>query len=226
MRAGLARAQSLGFLGDVDLDDQIEHAVGFAAAFEQTRDQSATSTPRGAPPGRWLDLGSGGGLPGLVVAQRWERSRAVLLDANLRRTDFLTEAVHELGWDDRVEVARARAEDAGRDPAYRASLDAVLARSFGAPAVVAECAAPLLVIGGLLVVSEPPASVGERAPLEPGDAPPDPLRWPASGLIELGLVPRRVIRGRFSYQVLEQVAPCPDRYPRRAGMPAKRPLYR
>jgi 16S rRNA (guanine527-N7)-methyltransferase len=222
----LGRAQSLGFLGDVDLDDQIEHALGFAHAVEHVRSESAVTARTDDPPGLWMDLGSGGGLPGLVIAQRWETSRAVLLDANLRRTEFLSDVVHELGWDERVEVSRARAEDAGRDPRLRAGFETVLARSFGAPAVVAECAAPLLVVGGVLVVSEPPARAGEPTNADPGDEAPDSVRWPPSELAELGLVPCRVIRARFSYQVLEQVAPCPDRYPRRAGIPSKRPLYR
>jgi hypothetical protein len=45
-------------------------------------------------------------------------------------------------------------------------------------------------------------------------------------LAQLGLSPVATVRGRFGYQVLEQVEPCPERFPRKAGMAAKRPLYR
>ena len=49
-----------------------------------------------------LDLGSGGGIPGLVLAGRWPEATVVLLDGSQRRTDFLAWAVSELGWSDRV----------------------------------------------------------------------------------------------------------------------------
>jgi 16S rRNA (guanine527-N7)-methyltransferase len=90
----------------------------------------------------------------------------------------------------------------------------VTARSFGRPAVVAECAAPLLKPGGWLVVSEPPAA----------DRPETP-RWPAVALGQFGLVPEEQAREGFEYQVLRQHEACPDRFPRRTGVPAKRPLF-
>lgn len=171
----------------------------------------------GAPaPGTWLDLGSGGGLPGLVLAWHWSRSRAVLLDANLRRTDALQRAVAALDWAGRVRVLRARAEVAGREPEWRRSQQVVVVRSFGPSAVVAECAAPFLEAGGHLVVSEPPAR---------GDVSGHPDRWPAPALSELGLRPLHFSQGDFGYQVLVQTHPCPDRFPRRTGVPAKRPLF-
>ncbi len=102
LRGVLEEARSLDLLGPMDLEDQIEHAVGFARAFETVAaspDQRGEQTP-GPGPDRWMDLGSGGGLPGLVLAQYWPGSGAVLLDAAQRRTAFLTEAVHSLGWED------------------------------------------------------------------------------------------------------------------------------
>jgi 16S rRNA (guanine527-N7)-methyltransferase len=170
-----------------------------------------------------MDLGSGGGLPGLVLAQYWPESAAVLLDASERRTTFLSEAVHELGWDGRVEVVRARAEDAGRNPNLRAGIDVVWARSFGSPPVTAECAAPFLQVGGLLVVSEPPTR--DLGP-GPGTVDPTRVRWLAPGLAVLGMVPVLTVRESFGYQVVEQVELCPERFPRRSGVAAKRPLYR
>jgi 16S rRNA (guanine527-N7)-methyltransferase len=91
----------------------------------------------------------------------------------------------------------------------------VTARGFGRPAITAECAAPFLRLGGLLVVSEPPpssvAAAGER--------------WPADGLALCGLAPERVWATAFHYRSLRQSSPCPDRLPRRVGVPAKRPLF-
>jgi len=214
--AMLDQARSLGFLGPMELEGQVDHAQGFAHAFEQAQAQrhDAEGHPRTDSPDRWLDLGSGGGLPGLVLAQYWPASTAVLLDSSERRTTFLSETILTLGWDDRVTVVRARAEAAGSSEDLRASFDVVWARSFGSPPVTAECAAPFLKTGGLLVVSEPPS---------PGQ---DGGRWPRGGLAELGQEPLTTVRARFGYQVVLQATPCPERFPRRSGVASKRPLYR
>jgi 16S rRNA (guanine527-N7)-methyltransferase len=217
----LEEARAADLLGTMNLESQIAHAQGFAHAFEQAC--ARPDTPPTPFPGRWLDLGSGGGLPGLVLAHYWPTSAGVLLDSSERRTRFLAEAVVALRWEERVRVVRARAEDAGRDPELRGGFAAVWARSFGSPPVTAECAAPFLGQGGLLVVSEPPPCDAGSAP-EPTDQ--AAARWPRDPLAELGQAPLMTVRGRFGYQVIEQVDPCPERFPRRAGVPAKRPLYR
>jgi 16S rRNA (guanine527-N7)-methyltransferase len=97
---------------------------------------------------------------------------------------------------------------AGRDPDRRAAMGLVVSRSFGPPPVVAECAAPFLRVGGRLVVSEPPEAAD---------------RWPIEGLAALGLEPDPLDTAGFVR--FRQTFPCPDRYPRRDGVPAKRPLF-
>lgn len=215
----LAEARAVGFLGPGPLSVQRHHAEGYAplAAAIPVVDQSA-ERPLGAGL-LLLDLGSGGGLPGLVVAEELPGARVVLLDANRRRTGFLERAVASLGLDDRVTVRTGRAETIGRERAQRGAYDAVLARSFGAPATLAECAAPFLRVGGRLIVSEPPVEGG--APSAAGSS----GRWPSAPLAELGLATLELARVAFTYQVLVQTEPCPERYPRRDGVPAKRPLF-
>jgi 16S rRNA (guanine527-N7)-methyltransferase len=156
----------------------------------------------------------------------------VLLEANQRRAQFLDRAVVTCGLVERVEVVHQRAEVSGRDPLYRGTFDGVAARSFGAPAVVAECAAPFLRPGGWLVVSEPPedpaAAPGASATgslQSGGDASGDHGRWPAELLAQLGLEPVEFVRDGFGYQVLRQSDVCPDTFPRRNGVPSKRPLF-
>lgn len=196
----LEEARELGFLGPGPVEGHVEHAKGFLQAV-------GTEIPT-----RVIDLGSGAGLPGLVLALAWPAVAIALLDSSVRRTLFLARATKELGIASHVVVARARAEEAGRDPAWRSRADLVVARSFGLPAVTAECAAPLLAVGGRLIVSEPPEDGGSR--------------WPAEGLARLGLRPA----GRFEqafcrFQVLRQQEACPEIFPRRVGIPEKRPLF-
>lgn len=204
-RDALEAGRRAGFIGDAPVDDQLAHALGFAAVVAHVSDD---------PPTVVVDLGSGGGLPALVLVEWWSESQFVLVEAHERRAEFLRHAIETSGAGRRVTILHERAEVVGQEPTWRGTCDVVTARSFGKPAVTAECAAPLLRVGGLLVVSEPPAD-GDRE------------RWPAAGCAELGLEPLQAVRvgGRFGYQVLVQRTTCSDRYPRRTGIPGKRPLF-
>jgi 16S rRNA (guanine527-N7)-methyltransferase len=204
LRPVLEDAREAGFLGPGPIEAHLDHAAGFAAAAESAL---------GRPPTRFVDLGTGGGVPGLVLALRWTSARGVFVDSGHRRSSFLREATERLDVRDRVEVVEGRAEALGRDETYREVFDVATARSFAAPAVTAEISAGLVVVGGVLVVSEPPD--------------PDPAsRWPVAGLRELGFGPEApVSHGGAHYAVLPKVAPCPERFPRAVGRPGKRPLW-
>jgi 16S rRNA (guanine527-N7)-methyltransferase len=200
LAAVLARAQELGFLGPGPVDEHRRHALALAGLIEP-------------PTGPFLDLGSGGGLPGLVLAAEWPDATGVLLDAGARRGDHLRAAITELGLLDRLIVVVARAEDAARDPRWRGHFELVVARSFGAPAATAECGVGFLRAGGRLVVSEPP---------DPRDD-----RWDAAGLALLGLgPPERSAGGGASVARMTARAPAAARWPRRTGVPERRPLWR
>lgn len=182
----------------------MEHARGFAAA-----------APR-APTGDDLacDLGSGGGLPGLVLAvDVWPGSRWVLLEGMAKRAELLVWAVEQLGIGDRVSVLHGRSEHVGRPgEALRGACWLITSRSFGSPATTAEAAGPLLAEGGSLIVSEPPGSRGER--------------WPAEGVDRVGLTPVGVVRTeRAGYMVLRQVRPCPGDFPRPWKRQSRQPLF-
>jgi 16S rRNA (guanine527-N7)-methyltransferase len=161
-------------------------------------------------PARALDLGSGGGLPGLPLAVAGPDTAWVLLEGGQTRAEFLRGAIARLNLEDRVEVVAERAETAARGP-RRGSFDLVVARSFASPAATAECGAPFLCIGGQLIVAEPPGG--------------QPDRWSPEGVSRLGLRIGERIPAPTAYQTLVQVAPCPERFPRRVGVPAKRPLF-
>lgn len=196
LMGALDRARRLGVLGPGPVEAHIKHAQAFVVALQPI--------PAGSTV---VDLGSGAGVPGLILVEARPDLQIVLLDAMRKRTALLEEAVASLAATDRCQVVTGRAEDVGRS-ALRGTAAAVTARSFGRPAVTAECGSPLLAVSGVLIVSEPP---------EEED------RWPSEGLLSLGLVPAS--SSVPGVQILEQCTLCPDVYPRRNGLPAKRPLF-
>jgi 16S rRNA (guanine527-N7)-methyltransferase len=198
LEAVLADARALGLLGPGAVAPQLDHARAFVRALGDVA--------------RVLDLGSGGGLPGFVILAERPDIDGVLLDATERRCDFLREASDRLGFGARAEVVCARAEDAARESRWREHFDVVTARSFGPPAVTAECAVGFLRPGGTVLVSEPPA--------------PDPSRWPADGLARLGLLAEPVPDAAPVHLIrLRLVGSVEPRWPRRVGIPRKRPLW-
>lgn len=222
----LQSAKHLGFVGPGPVTAHIEHGLAFGCALtwgwsrpsvlEGARSPSATRDPHVRStrhPEVLADLGSGAGLPGLVLATIWPDAHVLLIEAGERRAVFLEHAVHRLRLGDRAHVVCERAEALGRLPDDRGGFEAVVARAFARPAVTAECAAPLLATGGILAVSEPPS-------LGASDA-----RWPAEGLAQLGLGPAMAYGENYHFVLVAQELACPERYPRRVGIPDKRPLF-
>lgn len=201
--ATLDQARELGFLGPGPVKEHLDHSLGFAEAVE---------VAAGEPPARWLDLGAGGGVPGLPLALRWPEAQAALLDSAHRRCEFLRTALAALGLDGGAVVLEGRAEALGRDPELREHFDAVVARGFDGPAATAEMATAFVRVGGVVVVSEPPAAA--------------PDRWSVAGLERLGLEPGRSITARERHFVaFRKARPSPEGVPRAVGRPHKRPLW-
>lgn len=232
--AWLDEAERLGLVTPAGRRVALAHSLAMASALERALPElgepearlretgelrKVTSLP---PLAKVVDLGSGPGLPGLVVAAALPGVEVLLVEASTRRADFLALWTAALGLGGRVEVWNGRAEVLGREPKARERAAAVTARGFGPPSVVAECAAPLLRLGGVLVVADPP--------VEPGEGSTAPLlwdenRWPPEALAELGLEPLERRTTPFSLSLLRKARATPERYPRRAGVPAKRPLF-
>jgi 16S rRNA (guanine527-N7)-methyltransferase len=197
--AALEDARRRGFLGPGEVEPHIEHALGFADAI-------------GAEPETLVDLGSGGGLPGLVLAWEWSEIRVTLLEGSVRRAAFLRETVERLAFGPRVQVVAQRGEEAGHDPQLREHFAVTTARSFGPPAVTAEIGAGFVRVGGLLVVAEPPE--------------PAPERWPDGAAARFGLAdPDFVSSQGAHFARLCKVEAAPAGVPRRTGIPEKRPRW-
>jgi 16S rRNA (guanine527-N7)-methyltransferase len=203
----LRQAQDLGMFGPGPVAEHRRHAEELSGLALSGLEPERTI--------QFLDLGSGGGLPGLVLG--WglptsDRMIGALLDSQHRRAAFLEEAVDRLGVAERIHIVLGRAEDAARDVAHRERYDLVVARAFGPPAVTAECAVAFLSPGGRLVVSEPPES--------------DPARWDVDQLAALGLSPPELRAGAHAHAaVFHRHGDLDPRWPRRPGIPAKRPLW-
>jgi 16S rRNA (guanine527-N7)-methyltransferase len=161
---------------------------------------------------RIVDLGSGAGLPGLVLAIARPEAEVVLVESVGKKCAWLERTVGELGLEN-VRVICARAEELEEAP-----FDVVTARALAALPVLCEYAAPLLRENGVLVAWK--GAVDERE-----DA--DGLH--AAEVLGLAREEVRAVEPyagseRRTLHVFRKVRPTPEMYPRRAGMAAKRPL--
>ncbi len=198
--AAWAPARAAGVLGSATTTELVDHAAGFVPA-----------AWRVSPAFLGVDLGTGAGVPGLLLALGHPGSRWLLVESNARRAALARAAVRATGCGDRVDVRHIRAEDLCRDPNWRQGADLVVARSFGPPAEVAECGLPLLRATGRLVVSVR-ASTEER------------WRAGADGLLPFAVTDVwSTSAGR--YLAVETVGEIDDRFPRRTAARRRRPVF-
>lgn len=163
-----------------------------------------------------VDIGSGGGIPGLPLALEIDDLSVELVESQAWKAEFLRTCVRALDLESRVTVHAIRAEET---PAAlgRERFDAGTARALAQPIVVAEYLAPLVAVGGQLLLWTTAAhaalpQVAACAELGLGD----PTAHPAPSPLRDGGV----------LLAWPKVAPCSDRFPRRVGVAAKRPLRR
>jgi 16S rRNA (guanine527-N7)-methyltransferase len=136
-------------------------AVPRERAWERHVEESLALLEAMAPPAGWqvVDIGSGAGIPGLVVAVMRPDLAVTLVEADRRKAGFLVHVAGllELG---NVMVAARRAEEMGRDPEHMARYDAVVSRAAAPPPLIIELSVPLLRAGGALwaLVSDAPAA--------------------------------------------------------------------
>lgn len=143
----LGEAQRIGMLGPGSLEDAIRRAWAFV-------DRCPTDART------FVDLGTGGGLPGLVLAVGRPSVSGLLVDRRAKRIDLVTRLIGRLGMTDRL---RAWAGDVADLPSVMGETwDVATCRGFGSPTYTARLARPIVRIGGFLLVTEPPDSAGSR----------------------------------------------------------------
>lgn len=197
--AALERPHRLGTIGG-DLEEQLAHCASFSSVLADLMGERV--------PSRGCDLGTGGGLPGVVLAALWPQMAWTLVDMRTARADEVERVVLRLGLHDRTEVVGQEAQYVGHDASYRESFDIVVARAFGPSSMTAECGAGLVKVGGVLVVSEPPAAGS-------GTKEPDTERWDVDGLGRLGFSSAQLVtvtNNRFA--AFEKTSPAPASIPR------------
>lgn len=166
---------------------------------------------------RLADVGSGGGFPGIPLAIHRPDLRVTLIEASQKKAAFLERAARELGLD-RVEVLSCRGEDAARDPRRREAYDLATARAVGHLATLVEVCLPLVRVGGSFVAMKGPEWEGEAA--EAGEA----ITAIGGRLVRTVQVELPGSGGSRSLVVVGKERATPQKYPRKAGIPQKRPL--
>jgi 16S rRNA (guanine527-N7)-methyltransferase len=148
--------------------------------------------------GSIVDVGSGGGAPGIPIAAALPEREVVLLEANARKCDFLDSVARDFP---NVRVRRGRAEECGTD-----YLGVAVAKALAPPAVALEWCLPLVAVGGaavLLVGPSADAAVVARVAARLGGGAPE---------VHPGIL------------VVSKLGPTPPGFPRRPGIARKRPL--
>ncbi|MGH2633726.1 MAG: 16S rRNA (guanine(527)-N(7))-methyltransferase RsmG [Tepidiformaceae bacterium] len=169
----------------------------------------------GVAPRSLIDVGSGGGFPGLVIAAVLPGTAVWLIEPLQKRARLLHSLAAELGLAN-IEVVSARAEEAGRGP-LRESADMVTARAVAGLRELLEYTAPLARADGLLAL---PKGSGLERELESAASAMELLGVEEAGSVAMRPLVTQTLRVAF----FKKVGATPQRFPRRAGMAAKRPL--
>ncbi|MGC9359541.1 MAG: 16S rRNA (guanine(527)-N(7))-methyltransferase RsmG [Anaerolineae bacterium] len=165
----------------------------------------------------FCDIGSGAGFPGLVLKIMLPEIKMTLIEATRKKCDFLAHVTERIGLRD-VEILHARAEDLGQRPEYRGQYDVALSRAVAPLCVLAEYCLPLLRLGGVMVAQKGPDASTEVAEAREAFA---TLGGEVTAIRPVHLPD---VAGDRYLIVAEKNAPTPAKYPRRPGMPSKRPL--
>ena len=173
-------------------------------------------SPQMLQSGSFIDVGSGGGFPGLPLKLAFPGMRGTLLEATAKKTAFLAHLSEILELED-ISVRTGRAETLAHDAEMREAFDMALARAVAEVATLAELTLPFVRVGGIVVMHKK-ADIADE--LEQAQGAIETLGGRLREVLPVtlpGLDERALV-------VLEKQHPTPERYPRRPGMPAKRPL--
>lgn len=164
-----------------------------------------------------IDIGTGGGFPGMPIKIIYENCEVVLLDSLNKRITFLNEVKDKLGLK-KIKSIHGRAEDYGRDEVYREKFDVVVSRAVASLNVLAEYCLPFVKVDGLFIAMKGPEIINEV-----GDA------EKALNILGGKVEDKFVIGLPFSdithtLLIIRKTKTTPTKYPRNPGKPKKNPL--
>ena len=172
-------------------------------------------------PGKYIDVGSGAGFPGLpvkiILGGAIDTS---LIEAAGKKVRFINSAISALGLAS-IETVHIRAEDAGHLEKYRESADVVTARAVAALPTLLEYCTPFLKQGGVFVAMKSSSKEAEEEACASGGAA-SLLGCRIEGAERFALPGSDIGRAAV---IVRKVSKTPAKYPRKAGLPSKRPLY-
>jgi 16S rRNA (guanine(527)-N(7))-methyltransferase RsmG len=163
---------------------------------------------------RVVDVGSGGGLPGLALKIARTDLKVTLIEADQNKAAFLVQACAKLGLPD-VEIVAKRAEEAGHEPRLRESFDLAVARALAPTPVLVELCLPLVRIGGRLLAQKTDKEEAAAAQRAIGLL---------GGSLEAIVAAPSTARRSGTVMIVAKVKPTPSAYPRPPGVPARKPL--
>ena len=163
-----------------------------------------------------IDIGTGAGFPGVPLKIVFPLPRLVLIESVAKRTTFLHHVIHKLELEN-IEVLNGRAEDIARLPLYREQFALVVSRAVASLPALAELALPFCRLGGRFVAQKK----GEVS---------QEIDKASKAIVtlggRLGQVKRIELQGLDEHYVviIDKICPTPDKYPRRPGIPKRRPI--
>ncbi len=170
-----------------------------------------------APSGTLADVGTGAGFPGLPLKILYPELNVTLVDSLAKRVGFLEVVVSELGLQG-VKVLHARAEDAGKIKGMREGFDSVAARAVSRMSVLCEYCLPLVKVGGRFIAAKGP---GVNQEVQEAMGAIRVLGGKLVEIIETRLPGKPDVR---TIAIIEKINSTPVQYPRKAGLPEKKPL--